>query len=390
MTERKELDDATRCAHGGFPSGRGDGGTGGTVPAISPATTFARDEDYSLPHGKMYLRDDHENARHVERLLCALEDGGAARLFSSGLSAAAAVFQSVLVPGDVVVATGVMYFGVRNWLTQFGARFGIEVVLVDGRDTALFARTIAEKRPRIVWLETPGNPMLDVVDVAAVAAAARAVGALCCVDSTAATPVHTKPLTLGAHIVMHSATKYLNGHSDVLAGALVAQRELVEAKDARWAAITQHRHDQGALPGPFEAWLLLRGMRTLHLRVRQQSASALTIAQLLAGRSDVEAVLYPGLPTHTNHHVAVRQMRGGFGGLVSVRVKADPLRVCAGLRVFVRATSLGGTESLVEHRASVEGPGSPTPKDLLRLSIGIEAVDDLVADFTQALDAARA
>jgi cystathionine gamma-synthase len=229
------------------------------------------------------------------------------------------------------------------------------------------------------------------VDIARAAQAAHANGALLCVDSTAATPVHTKPLALGADIVMHSATKYLNGHSDVLAGALVASNALVaiERRDARWEAIARNRHDQGALPGTFEAWLLLRGMRTLHLRVPRQSASALEIARMLAARDDVHQVLYPGLESHPNHAVAARQMSGGFGGLVSVRVKADPLLVCRHLVLFSRATSLGGTESLVEHRASVEGPNSPTPKDLLRLSIGIEDVEDLKADLARALDLAR-
>ena len=359
--------------------------TGGVVPPIFPATTFARDEAYALVGGRMYLRDEGANAEHVEGLLATLEGGVAARVFPSGLSAAAAVFLSLCKPGCAVVAGRVMYFGVRKWLRQFAEQYGVKLVLVDGSDAPALAGAIEEAQPRVVWIETPGNPTLDVVDIAAAAEAAHRVGALLAVDSTAATPVHTQPLALGADLVMHSATKYLNGHSDVLAGALVAAR----ADDA-WARICAHRHDQGPVLGPFEAWLLLRGMRTLFLRVERQSASAAEIAECLVSRTDVVEVLYPGLACHRNHDVAVRQMRGGFGGLVSVRVgtAARALAVAGRLRVFVRATSLGGVESLVEHRASVEGPDSPTPPDLLRLSVGIEDPRDLVADLEQALDAA--
>lgn len=370
---------STVCAQAGDVARAGP-----LVPPIAPSTTFVRDDDYGLSDGRMYLRDDHTNAADVERVLAQLENGAQARLFSSGLSAAAAVFTSLLKPGDNVVATGVMYFGVRKWLKQFGARFGIRVTLVDGSDGAALAQAIANDQPRVVWIETPGNPTLDVVDIHSAALAARAAGATLCVDSTAATPVHTQPLDLGAHIVMHSATKYLNGHSDVLCGALVT-RDV----DDDWRAICAHRHDQGALPGPFEAWLLLRGMRTLALRVNRQSASAASIAAFLSQRSDVVAVLYPGLATHKNHDVARKQMRGGYGGLLSVRVAGGAeraLTVAKRLRLFASATSLGGVESLVEHRASVEGPDSPTPKDLLRLAVGIEDPDDLIADLAQALD----
>jgi cystathionine gamma-synthase len=381
-----KLHPSTLCARGGVAGAH----PGPLVPHISPSTTFVRDDDYNLTDGKMYLRDDADNAAAAERLLAKLEGGSEARLFASGLSSAAAVFLSLCKPGDAVVAGGVMYFGVRKWLREWGARFGVSVVLVDARDAGALSAAVAAHKPRVVWIETPGNPTLDVVDIAAAATAAHASGALLGVDSTAATPVHTRPIEHGADIVMHSATKYLNGHSDVLCGALV--RAPHARVDDAWRAIAQHRHDQGALPGPFECWLLLRGMRTLPLRVQRQSDTALALARVLAARDDVVEVMYPGLASHRNHDVAARQMRFGFGGLLSVRVAGGAERALAfakRLELFSRATSLGGVESLVEHRAAVEGPDSPTPTDLLRLSVGIEDPDDLAADLVQALDVTR-
>ena len=231
---------------------------------------------------------------------------------------------------------------------------------------------------RLVWIETPANPTWDVTDIAAVAELAHGVGAYVAVDSTCATPVHTKPLALGADLVMHSATKYLAGHSDVLAGALVTR-----TADAAWQDITKLRGDEGALLGPVEAWLLLRGMRTLYARVERQSRTALSLAQRLSSSC---SVLYPGLPSHPHHAVAAKQMAGGFGGMMSIRTgDRDPLEVVKKLHVWIPATSLGGVESLVEHRASVEGPTSPTPKDLLRLSVGLEHEDDLFDDLAGAL-----
>jgi cystathionine gamma-synthase len=233
-------------------------------------------------------------------------------------------------------------------------------------------------------VETPANPTWDVVDIEAVAAIAHAAGAVLAVDSTSATPVLTRPLEHGADLVVHSATKYLNGHSDVLAGAVVCARA-----DELWDRVLAWRHDAGAVPGPFEAWLLLRGMRTLFLRVRRQSASALALASAHEGHPAVAAVLYPGLPSHPGHAVAARQMQGGFGGMLSIRVRGGEdaaVAVAAAVQVFTRATSLGGVESLIEHRASVEGPTSPVPADLLRISVGIEEPADLLADLRQALD----
>jgi cystathionine gamma-synthase len=276
-----------------------------------------------------------------------------------------------------------MYWGMRLWLEEHAARTGARVTFVDATDAGLLARTVEAERPALVWVETPANPTLDVVDLEAAARAAHAVGARLAVDSTVPTPVHTRPLALGADLVMHAATKSLNGHSDVCAGALVTARV-----DEPWEAIRHARHLGGASLGPFEAWLLLRGMRTLFVRVERSSATALWLAGRLAAHPRVERVLYPGLPSHPGHEVARRQMQRGFGGMLSVLVKggaAEALAVANRAELFLRATSLGGVESLVEHRATVEGPRSLSPPNLLRLSIGLEAPEDLWSDLVRAL-----
>ncbi|HVV87977.1 MAG TPA: PLP-dependent aspartate aminotransferase family protein, partial [Kofleriaceae bacterium] len=369
----------TLLAHGAVEPARE---TGAIVPSIHPATTFARDRDHRLPGAPMYARDQNPTFAPAEELLVRLEGGAAALLFSSGMAAATAVFQT-LAPGDHVIAQRTMYWGLRQWLVAFCARWQLELALVDPHVDGALAAALRPGRTALVWLECPSNPTWDVADLAAAAALAHGAGARLAVDSTAATPVHTRPLALGADLVMHAATKYLNGHSDVIAGALVTAR-----LDDAWARLCAHRHDAGAILGPFEAWLLHRGMRTLAVRVRRQSASALAIARALDGHPRIAAVLYPGLPSHHGHAIAARQMRDGFGGMLSVRVDggADAALAVAGrLRLFARATSLGGVESLVEHRASVEPPDSPVPKDLLRLSIGLEDPDELIADLLAAL-----
>jgi cystathionine gamma-synthase len=240
-------------------------------------------------------------------------------------------------------------------------------------------------RTRLVWTETPGNPLWNITDIAAMAEIAHGAGAYLAVDSTVATPVLTRPIERGADIVMHSATKYLNGHSDIVAGALVTR-----AKDEFWERIKQNRIQLGGILGSFESWLLLRGMRTLFPRVRMACASAQKIAEAFSAHAKVRAVLYPGLRDFTGHAIAARQMDGGFGGMLSIRVKGGEqaaIATAANVRLWKRATSLGGVESLIEHRASVEGPDTPCPPDLLRLSVGIEDTDDLIADLSQALDA---
>jgi len=279
-----------------------------------------------------------------------------------------------------------IYYGTLAWLAKFCARREISLHHFDGAHPTSLERAVAASKPAIVWIETPSNPMLDVVDIARAAEIAHGSGALLAVDSTAATPILSRPLALGADLVMHSATKYLNGHSDVLAGVLVTKQI-----DERWSAIRADRHDAGALLGPFEAWLLLRGLRTLALRVRQASESALAVARFLAGHSGIERVRYPGLPNHPRHDLARRQMVGGCGGLLSFQVKgnADAALAIAGrLQLIARATSLGGTESLIEHRFTIEGAATGVPPNLLRLSVGIEDADDLIADLAQALDGA--
>ena len=357
-----------------------DAETRAIVPPIHLSTTYARDDAYQLVDNRDYQRDKGPTPAHAERVLAALEGGHAAMLFASGMAAATTALRAALAPGAHVVAPKRCYFAIRSWL-QHMARWQVAVDFVDTTD-ADAVRAAIRADTRVVWIETPANPTWDVTDIAAIAEIAHARGARLYVDSTAATPVHTQPLALGADLVMHSATKYLAGHSDVLAGALITPRA-----DAAWADLALARREEGAVMGPVEAWLLLRGMRTLFARVERQSTTALSLARRLDGRC---AVIYPGLPSHPQHAVAARQMRGGFGGMLSIRTGGGAERaiaVCQKLRVWVRATSLGGVESLVEHRASVEGPDSPTPKDLLRLSVGLEHEDDLYDDLVEALGA---
>jgi cystathionine gamma-synthase len=361
-----------------------DRATGGIAPPIQPSTTFARDRSYALTEaGREYARDNAPIYEVFEAVMCQLEGGVAALVFPSGMAAIAAFFRSFQA-GDRLVVQSRGYFNTLKWLRGFAARRGVELAEFDPREPDALARALASGASA-VWIETPANPTWDVVDIAAAADAAHAAGAILAVDNTVATPVLTNPLALGADVVMHSATKYLNGHSDVLAGALVAR-----AEDDRWAVIRQDRHDAGALLGPFEAWLLLRGLRTLVPRLRLQCASALTVAQWLAAQRGVAGVLYPGLADHPGHPIAARQMRGGFGGMLSILVEGgadEALAFVAGLETIIPATSLGGVESLIEHRATVEGGLTDVPANLLRLSVGVEHVDDLIADLERGLAA---
>jgi len=349
------------------------------VPPIHVSTTYERGGDGGFPGGRIYARPDNPSFDQAEALIAALEGAAGAMVFASGQAAAAAVFQA-LAPGDGVLAPRNMYWGLRSWISQFAATWALPLEFYDNASTDDLATKARALRPQLIWVETPANPTWDITDIAAAAELAREVGAIVAVDSTVATPLLTRPLALGAHIAMHSATKYLNGHSDVIAGALATARD-----DERWQRIRSVRSGAGAVLGSFEAWLLLRGMRTLHVRVAAACANAQAIAERFASHHKVSHVLYPGLPSHPGHVTAARQMKGGFGGMLSIRVSADPLDVIRKLRVWVPATSLGGVESLIEHRASVEGPDSPTPKDLLRLSVGLEHEDDLFDDLAQAL-----
>jgi cystathionine gamma-synthase len=352
------------------------------VPPVQLATTFERDPDNEYRSGRSYVRNDSPAWDQVEQLLTRLEGGAASLLFSSGMAAATTVFLA-LKPGDHVIAPEVMYWGLRKWLTGHGRDWGLLVDFVDMTDLVQVRAAIQPHKTRIIWAETPSNPLWQVADIGALAEIAHGASALLAVDSTVGTPILTRPIELGADLVMHAATKYLNGHSDVLAGSLTAARQ-----DGFWKRIEGLRASNGAVLGGFEAWLLLRGMRTLPLRVRQASDSALFLAERLTAYPQVAEALYPGLPSHPQHAVARRQMRGGFGGMLSVRVKggqAAAVRCAARVQLWKRATSLGGVESLIEHRASIEGAGSPVPTDLLRLSVGIEDRDELLADLSQAL-----
>ena len=361
--------------------------TRAVTPPIHVSSTYLRDPDNQYRSGRVYARADNPAFDQAEAVVTALEQGTAALLFASGMAAATAVFQA-LSPGDHVLAPKVMYWSLRNWLMNFATHWGLNVELIDMTDPAAVQAAIRPGKTKLVWVETPANPLWTVTDIAATAAIARAAGAKLAVDSTVASPVLTQPLALGADIVMHAGTKYLGGHSDLIAGVLVARED-----DDFWRRIRTVRAQVGGTLGSFEAWLLLRGMRTLYLRVRQASASAQRIAEHFAVHPLVEAVLYPGLPGSPGHEVSKRQMRGGFGGMMSVRTKggeAAAIATAANVELWKRATSLGGTESLIEHRASVEGAGTPVPGDLLRLSVGIEDADDLIADLEQALARAHA
>jgi cystathionine gamma-synthase len=361
-----------------------DSETRGIVAPIHTATTYERDPDNQYRSGRIYGRADNPTFNQAEALISALEGARASLLFASGMAAATAVFLT-LDPGDHVVVPEVMYWALRNWLMGPATRLGLRVTLVDMTDPVKIRAAIQQGQTRLVWVETPANPLWSVTDIANVAQLAHSVGAKLVVDSTAATPVWTRPIEYGADIVMHSATKYLNGHSDVLAGTLSTAH-----LDDHWQRIVSTRSAQGGIAGPFEAWLLVRGMRTLFLRVRESSRNALRIAQHFYEHPLLSDVLYPGLPNFPGHEIAARQMNGGFGGMLSIRVMGtedDAIRVAARVRLWKRATSLGGVESLIEHRASVEGPSSPVPKDLLRLSVGIESVQDLIDDLEQALSA---
>jgi cystathionine gamma-synthase len=361
-----------------------DEATKAISPPLHLATTYLRDADNQYRSGRIYARDQNPSFDQPEQLISALEGAHQSLLFASGMAAATACFQA-LAPGDHVLAPKVMYWSLRNWLMNFATRWGLNVELIDMSSPDALRAALQPGKTRLVWLETPANPLWSITDIAATVALARAAGALVAVDSTVATPVLTRPLALGADVVMHAATKYLNGHSDVVAGTLSVRED-----SPYWQRVRQVRAQVGGIAGPFEALLLTRGMRTLYLRVRAACASAQAFAEHFNGHPLVEEVLYPGLPGFVGHAVAARQMQGGFGGMLSVRVKGGEgaaIGVAARTQLWKRATSLGGVESLIEHRASVEGVGTPAPPDLLRLSVGIEATQDLIDDFELALKA---
>lgn len=364
-------------------AGAVDPASGGVVPPVQFATTYLRDENYDLVNpANVYLRSHNENTRVAERILNALEGAEETLIFPSGMAAIAAVFRTVPNGASVVVQSQI-YWGTTKWIRDFCTRRQIALHEVDASDLDAFAALCRAEKPDLCLIETPSNPWLRITDIAGAAAAAHEVGATLVVDSTAASPVLSQPLEHGADIVMHSATKGINGHSDVLAGSLATN----DAGAARWQMIRDDRNEAGAVIGPMEAWLLARGMRTLPLRMREMSRNAMTLAEFLSDHPQVEQVMYPGLPDHPGHALAAQQMSGGFGGLLSFVVKGGAeaaLKAAGRLQLFHRATSLGGVESLVEHRHTIE-PHTGIPEGLLRLSVGIEDVEDLGADLGQAL-----
>ena len=377
---KRGLSVATIAAQAG---GYIDAASGGVVPPIQPSTTFARDRSYQPhPTGNIYARDDNDVGRIAEALLAQLDNAEAALLFPNGMAAIAAVFRA-LPGGATVLVQSQIYWGTTKWLREFCARRSVTLIEADLSDLGQAQSLCAQHQPDLVFIETPSNPWLRTTDIALVAEATHAAGGRLVVDATAATPILTRALDFGADIVMHSATKGINGHSDVLAGVLATNAPA----DSHWQAIAIDRHDAGAVIGSFEAWLLIRSIRTLPLRVERMSQNAQAVAEFLQSHDAVAQVFYPGLPDFEGHSVAKRQMAGGFGSLLSFCVKggaAEALRVAGQLNLFHRATSLGGVESLVEHRHTIE-PHTGIPESLLRLSIGIEDVQDLCADLEQAL-----
>jgi cystathionine gamma-synthase len=358
-----------------------EAGTRDVSPAIHLSTTFQKAEDGSLPGGYLYGRTNNPNRESLEQALAALEEGAAALAFSSGSAATLALFQS-LHPGDHIVAPEDAYYGTAVLLKNHLDSWGLKSTFVDMRDLAAIEQAVTPAT-RLIWAETPSNPLLKVCDIRGIAAIARKSGALLACDNTWATPLLQRPLELGANVVMHSITKYLSGHSDVTAGTLI-----FKAADPLLEKARSIQREGGAVPSPFECWLTLRGLQTFPYRVRAHSENAQRVAEFLSRQPKIEAVHYPGLPSHHGHTIAAAQM-SGFGGMLSIQVKggqAEAFKLAGAVKLFTHATSLGGAHSLIEHRASVEGPATRTPANLLRLSIGLEHPDDLIEDLTQALD----
>jgi cystathionine gamma-synthase len=357
--------------------------SGGISPPLQFSTTYARDAEYEYLSDYSYSRSGNPSWEVLEQVCAELDGGAEAKCFASGMAAVCAFFETVN-SGEHVVAPRVMYHGAQDWLRRISEKRAIGLSFFDAGDIEKLREAMQPGKTSVVWIETPVNPTWDVIDIAAAAEIAHAAGAILAVDGTVASPVTTRALEYGADIVFHSATKYLNGHSDVVAGILVT-KEL----NQRWEEIKLVRTLMGGVLGPFEAWLLLRGMRTLFVRFNQASQSALRLAQHFENDPRLQRVLYPGLESHPGHEIAERQMTHGFGAMVSLLVNGgaeEAKRIAGNTRLFVRATSLGGVESLIEHRASVEGPHSAVPQNLLRLSIGIENCQDLIDDLEQSLE----
>ena len=356
-----------------------DPATGAVAAPIHLSTTFERDVDGSYSRGFMYTRNDNPNRRALEEGVAALEGGAGAAAFGSGTGATMSILQA-LSPGDHVLAHVDAYYGTSRLLREIFARWGLEIDFVDMSDPGLVKKALRSKT-KLAWAETPSNPLLKIVDLAAVADVVHDAGAVFACDNTWA-PVVQRPFDLGVDLILHSTTKYFGGHCDVAGGIVVGKID-----NEFFERIRNIQYTGGAVPSPFDCWLILRGMRTLPWRMRAHSENALKVAEFLAQHRQVERVHYPGLTSHPGHDIAQKQM-SQFGGMLAVQVKggADAaIALTAKTKIFIRATSLGGVESLIEHRASIEGPGTKSPENLLRLSIGLENPEDLIEDLDQAL-----
>jgi len=355
------------------------------VHAVSPpiylSSTFERDQEGQYQEGYKYSRNDNPNRRTLEKSIASLENGTAGFAFGSGMAAISAVFQS-LETGDHVILPDDIYFNINLLMKEVFSRWGLSYSFVDMSDIEAVSSALTQST-RLIWVESPSNPLLKISDIQSLSKLAHAHQALIAVDNTWPTPVLQNPLDLGADIVVHSTTKYLGGHSDVLGGCII-----LKAFGDLATRIQSIQVQMGAIPSPFDCWLIFRGIQTLHLRVTKQTENAQKLADWLVEHPKIQRVLYPGLKNHPNHEIAAQQMKGGFGGMLSLLINGDEtqtLSITNRLKLFIQATSLGGVESLVEHRKSVEGTESQTPINLLRLSLGIEHIDDLINDWKQAL-----
>lgn len=367
----------TKAVHAGLYV---DDETGALAPPIHLSTTFERNEEGEPSRGYSYVRDGNPTQDRLEEALATIEGGEAALAFASGMAAGATLLQS-LPRGSHVILPRDCYYSYITLAEEFFERWGLTFDVVAIEDLDAVQRAMREET-RVLWAESPSNPLMKISDLAALAEIAHAQDARLVVDGTFATPALQRPIELGADVVLHSATKYLGGHTDVQGGALIFREH------GEWLDQASHvRKLIGGVTSPFNAWLILRGIRTLAARMRVHSENAMALAWSLAQQANVEAVFYPGLQSHPNHEVAAKQM-SAFGGMLSFLVRggrAEALAVTAKTRIFTRATSLGGVESLIEHRNTSEGPGSRTAENLLRVSVGLEHPEDLIADLTQAL-----
>ncbi|MET9428816.1 MULTISPECIES: cystathionine gamma-synthase [unclassified Streptomyces] len=372
----------TRAIHAGNTA---DPLTGAVVPPIYQVSTYKQDGVGGLRGGYEYSRSANPTRTALEENLAALEGGRRGLAFASGLAAEDCLLRALLAPGDHVVIPNDAYGGTFRLFAKVVARWGVEWSVADTSDPAAVRDAITD-RTKAIWVETPSNPLLGITDIAALADVARTAGVKLVVDNTFASPYLQQPLALGADVVVHSLTKYMGGHSDVVGGALVT------ADEALGEELAYHQNAMGAVAGPFDSWIVLRGIKTLAVRMDRHSANAARVAEMLTRHPKVTQVLYPGLPEHPGHEVAAKQMRD-FGGMISFRVaggEAAAVEVCNRAKLFTLGESLGGVESLIEHpgrmtHASVAGSLLEVPGDLVRLSVGIENVDDLLADLRQAL-----